>query len=53
MRDQHWGRIVNIASIYGSLSSNNDLYGDLMPTDNDQGLGRRGSPGITPLKAAS
>jgi NAD(P)-dependent dehydrogenase (short-subunit alcohol dehydrogenase family) len=45
MRDQHWGRIINIASIYGSLASNNDLYGDLMPAANEQGLGPTRQPG--------
>jgi NAD(P)-dependent dehydrogenase (short-subunit alcohol dehydrogenase family) len=45
MRDQHWGRIINIASIYGTLASNNALYGDLMPADNEHGLGPSRQPG--------
>lgn len=34
MRDQKWGRIINIASTYGSLALNNDLYTPLFPKDN-------------------
>jgi NAD(P)-dependent dehydrogenase (short-subunit alcohol dehydrogenase family) len=45
MRDQNFGRIINIASIYGTLASNNDLYGDLMPSTNEQGLGPSRQPG--------
>jgi NAD(P)-dependent dehydrogenase (short-subunit alcohol dehydrogenase family) len=45
MREQNWGRIINIASIYGTLASNNDLYGDLMPWANDRDLGPTRQPG--------
>ena len=45
MRDQNFGRIINIASIYGTLASNNDLYGDLMPSSNEHGLGPTRQPG--------
>ena len=34
MRDQRWGRIINIASTYGSLALNNDLYTPLFAKDN-------------------
>jgi NAD(P)-dependent dehydrogenase (short-subunit alcohol dehydrogenase family) len=45
MREQSWGRIINIASIYGTLASNNDIYGDLMPWANDRDLGPTRQPG--------
>lgn len=39
MRKRSWGRIVNIASVYGSLGFNASLYGDLRP---DTSPGDRG-----------
>ena len=44
MRDQNWGRIVNIASVYASLAMNNDFYGGLLPGTNQQGLGPTRQP---------
>ena len=39
MRDRGWGRIVNIASIYGHLALNRRFYGDRLPgeTPGDRG----------------
>ena len=34
MRDQKWGRIINIASTYGALALNNDLYTPMFAKDN-------------------
>lgn len=31
MRSRSWGRIINIASVYGSISLNNDFYPESMP----------------------
>ena len=39
MRERTWGRIVNIASMYGSLARNSVFYGDLLP---DETPGDRG-----------
>jgi NAD(P)-dependent dehydrogenase (short-subunit alcohol dehydrogenase family) len=44
MRDQRWGRIINIASVYATLALNNALYGDLLPVTNDRGLGPTRQP---------
>ena len=35
MRDRNWGRIVNIASMYGSVALNNDLYTPMFANDNE------------------
>jgi NAD(P)-dependent dehydrogenase (short-subunit alcohol dehydrogenase family) len=37
MRDQHYGRIVNIGSVYGSLALNAALYPDMFATDDRDG----------------
>jgi NAD(P)-dependent dehydrogenase (short-subunit alcohol dehydrogenase family) len=34
MRDQKWGRVINITSTYASLALNNDLYTPLFPKEN-------------------
>jgi NAD(P)-dependent dehydrogenase (short-subunit alcohol dehydrogenase family) len=44
MRDQKWGRIINIASVYSSLALNNDFYCGLLPTTNERGLGPTRQP---------
>jgi NAD(P)-dependent dehydrogenase (short-subunit alcohol dehydrogenase family) len=44
MRDQNWGRIINIASVYSTLAMNNDYYGGLLPTINKDGLGPTRQP---------
>src|ERR1700722_13414668 len=44
MRDQQWGRIINIASVYSSLAMNNDLYAGLLPANNQDGLGPTRQP---------
>ncbi len=35
MRDQGYGRIVNISSVYGSLAMNGTLYGSMFPMTSD------------------
>jgi NAD(P)-dependent dehydrogenase (short-subunit alcohol dehydrogenase family) len=45
MREQNWGRIINIASVYSTLALNNDYYGGLLPTTNQDGLGPTRQPG--------
>ncbi len=37
MREQGWGRIVNIASVYGSLALNSQLYGRMLAGADEQG----------------
>lgn len=39
LRNSDQGRVINIASVYGSLAINNDYYGDSLPwqTPNDRG----------------
>jgi NAD(P)-dependent dehydrogenase (short-subunit alcohol dehydrogenase family) len=44
MRDQNWGRIINIASVYSTLAMNNDLYCGLVPGTNENGLGPTRQP---------
>jgi NAD(P)-dependent dehydrogenase (short-subunit alcohol dehydrogenase family) len=44
MRDQGWGRIINIASVYSTLVLNNDLYSELLPRENERGLGPTRQP---------
>jgi NAD(P)-dependent dehydrogenase (short-subunit alcohol dehydrogenase family) len=44
MRDQNWGRIINIASVYSTLAMNNDYYGGLLPATNKDGLGPTRQP---------
>ncbi len=44
MRDQNWGRIINIASVYSSLALNNRLYCGLLPGTNEKGLGPTRQP---------
>ena len=44
MRDQNWGRIINIASVYSTLAMNNDYYGGLLPTTNKDRLGPTRQP---------
>jgi NAD(P)-dependent dehydrogenase (short-subunit alcohol dehydrogenase family) len=44
MRDQNWGRIINIASVYSSLAMNNDYYGGLLPVANKNGQGPTRQP---------
>ena len=44
MRDQNWGRIINIASVYSTLAMNNDYYGGLLPATNENGLGPTRQP---------
>jgi NAD(P)-dependent dehydrogenase (short-subunit alcohol dehydrogenase family) len=41
MRERRYGRIVNIASVYGSLGMNASLYGGLMAPDEGRGPGRQ------------
>ncbi len=41
MRDQHYGRIVNIGSVYGSLALNSSLYPDMFPPDEGEGPTRQ------------
>jgi NAD(P)-dependent dehydrogenase (short-subunit alcohol dehydrogenase family) len=39
MREQGWGRIVNIGSVYGSLGLNNDFYGNRAPAETPEDRG--------------
>jgi NAD(P)-dependent dehydrogenase (short-subunit alcohol dehydrogenase family) len=41
MRERGWGRIVNIASVYGSLGLNASLYAGLFPEDEEEGPTRQ------------
>ncbi len=41
MRERQYGRIVNIASVYGSLGMNASLYAGLMSPDEGRGPGRQ------------
>jgi NAD(P)-dependent dehydrogenase (short-subunit alcohol dehydrogenase family) len=41
MRSRSYGRIVNIASVYGSLALNADLYDGLFPVDEERGPSRQ------------
>jgi NAD(P)-dependent dehydrogenase (short-subunit alcohol dehydrogenase family) len=43
MRDQRFGRIVNIGSVYGSLGMNAQLYAAMLPGDTPQGPVRQPS----------
>lgn len=49
MRDQGWGRIINIASVYSTLVLNNDLYREILPPTNP----RRAGPTRQPAYHAS
>jgi len=44
MRDRQWGRIINIASVYSTLVLNNDLYSEILPKENERGLGPTRQP---------
>ena len=44
MRDNGWGRIINIASVYSTLVLNNDLYSEMLPTENEEGRGPTRQP---------
>jgi 3-oxoacyl-[acyl-carrier protein] reductase len=52
MREQKWGRVVNIASVYSTLALNNDLYGDSLPSADEQGLGPTRQPAYHSSKGA-
>jgi NAD(P)-dependent dehydrogenase (short-subunit alcohol dehydrogenase family) len=41
MRDNHYGRIVNIASVYGTLGLNGALYAGLLAADEGRGPTRQ------------
>lgn len=41
MRERHFGRIVNIGSVYGSLAMNGDFYASRLPTDTPFGPTRQ------------
>jgi NAD(P)-dependent dehydrogenase (short-subunit alcohol dehydrogenase family) len=41
MRERHYGRIVNIASVYGSLGLNANLYPGMFPPDEGRGPERQ------------
>jgi NAD(P)-dependent dehydrogenase (short-subunit alcohol dehydrogenase family) len=51
MRERSWGRIVNIASVYGSLGLNASLYAGLFPTE-DLGEGPTRQPAYHTSKGA-
>jgi NAD(P)-dependent dehydrogenase (short-subunit alcohol dehydrogenase family) len=44
MREQNWGRIINVASVYSKLALNNHYYRGLLPTTNPDGLGPTRQP---------
>lgn len=48
MRDQSWGRIISIASMYGTVVLNDDLYSPMSAKDN----GNRGPTRISAYHAA-
>jgi NAD(P)-dependent dehydrogenase (short-subunit alcohol dehydrogenase family) len=41
MRDQRFGRIVNIGSVYGSLGMNGQLYASMLPSESSLGPTRQ------------
>lgn len=51
MRDRHWGRIVNITSVYASLALNNALYGARLPATTPADRGPVRSPAYQASKA--
>lgn len=51
MRERSWGRIVNIASVYGSLGLNASLHAGLFPTE-DLGEGPTRQPAYHTSKGA-